>query len=85
MVVLLFFDSVVIAAPIKGFCNCSVLLCIAVCPLKFCRHLEGEEKAGYFALFVFLIPVTRNPGTNFRLGGCISCGLGIHITVKHRY
>ena len=30
-----------------------VLLCITLCPFKFCNHLEEEEKAGCFAI-VFL-------------------------------
>ena len=29
-----------------------VLLCITLCPLSFCNHLEEEEKAGYFAIIV---------------------------------
>ena len=37
------------------FCNCSCfvkrLLCVQY---QFCNHL-GEERAGYFALFVFLV------------------------------
>ena len=29
-----------------------VLLCIILCPFKFCNHLEEEERAGCFS-FVF--------------------------------
>ena len=29
-----------------------VLLCITLCPFKFCNHLEEEEKAGCFAFIV---------------------------------
>ena len=29
-----------------------VLLCITLCPFKFCNHLEEEEKAGCFAIIV---------------------------------
>ena len=26
-----------------------------MCPFQFCNHLDGEERAGSFALFVFLV------------------------------
>ena len=29
-----------------------VLLCITLCPFSFCNHLEEEEKAGCFVIFV---------------------------------
>ena len=32
-----------------------VLLCINLCPLEFCNHLDEEERAGCFTLFVFLV------------------------------
>ena len=32
-----------------------MLLCLNLCPFKFCNHLDGEERAGCFALFVFLV------------------------------
>ena len=32
-----------------------VLLCITLCPLQFCNHLGGEERAGCFAFVVFWI------------------------------
>ena len=34
-----------------GFC----LLCVTLCTFQFCNHLDGEDRAGYFALFVFLV------------------------------
>ena len=34
-----------------GFCNCSMFYCT----LLFCNHLDGEERAGSFSLFVFLV------------------------------
>ena len=34
-----------------GFCNCSMFSCA----LLFCNHLDEEERAGLFALFVFLV------------------------------
>ena len=43
-----------IVTPIAGFCNCSVF-CITLCPFWICNHLDGEERAGCFALFVFLV------------------------------
>ena len=33
-----------------------VLLCITLCPLQFCNHLEEEEKAGCFAFIVLRMP-----------------------------
>ena len=33
-----------------------VLLCVTVCPFKFCNHLDGDERGGCFAQFVFLVP-----------------------------
>ena len=32
-----------------------VLLCVTLCPFQFCNHLDGEERVGCFALFVFLV------------------------------
>ena len=32
-----------------------VLLCVTLCPFLFCNHLDGEERAGCFAKFVFLV------------------------------
>ena len=32
-----------------------VLLCVNLCPFLFCNYLDGEERAGCFALFVFLV------------------------------
>ena len=32
-----------------------VLLCITLYPYEFCNHLDEEERAGCFALFVFLM------------------------------
>ena len=31
------------------------LLCVTLCPFQFGNHLDGEEGAGFFALFVFLV------------------------------
>ena len=36
-----------------GFCKCSMFCC--ACLFQFCNHLDGEERAGCFALFVFLV------------------------------
>ena len=41
-----------------GFCNCcNVLLCVTLCPFWFSFRLmlDGKERAGCFALFVFLV------------------------------
>ena len=32
-----------------------VLLCVTLCPFKFCNNLDGVKRAGCFALFVFLV------------------------------
>ena len=32
-----------------------VLLCVTLSPVYFCNHLDGEERAACFALFVFLV------------------------------
>ena len=32
-----------------------LLLCVTLCPFWFCYHLDREERAGCFALFVFLV------------------------------
>ena len=32
-----------------------VLLYVTLCPFKYCNHLDGEERAGCFAYFVFLV------------------------------
>ena len=48
-------DLLLIVTPMVGFCNVFfVLLCVTLCPF-FCNHLDGEERAGCFALFVFLV------------------------------
>ena len=36
-------------------CNCSVLFVRYVLSILVCNHLDGEEKAGCFAYFVFLL------------------------------
>ena len=33
----------------------SNLFCVTLCPFWFCNHLDREETAGCFALFVFLV------------------------------
>ena len=38
-----------------GFCNCSMFRCTLLCPFLFCNHLDGEERAGCFTLFDFLV------------------------------
>ena len=37
-----------------------VLLCITLCPLYFCNHLEEEERVDCFAFIVFCSLVTVN-------------------------
>ena len=52
--------SLLIVTPIVGFCNCSMFCCVLPCIyLQFCNHLDGEDRAGYFALFVSLVSRVR--------------------------
>ena len=41
-----------IVIPIVGFCNCSMFCCALLC-VQY--SLDGEERAGCIALFVFLV------------------------------
>ena len=36
-----------------GFCVCLCLVCITLCPFRFCNHLDEEERAGCFDFIVF--------------------------------
>ena len=47
--------SLLIVRPIVSFCIFYVLLCITLCLFMFCNNLDGEEIAGCFAKFVFLV------------------------------
>ena len=43
-------------APIVGFCVCSMFCCSLICVLSsFANHVDGEEGAGCFTLFVFML------------------------------
>ena len=47
-----------IVTSILGFCNnyCYMLCCSLRCAhSNFCNHIEGKERAGCFALFVFMV------------------------------
>ena len=55
-----------------------VLLCVTLCPFWFCNQLDGEERAGWFAEFVFL--VSRNCCVvlpRSAMGLCAVCDCGI--------
>ena len=62
-----------------GFCNCSMCCCALVCvQYKFCNYLNGEERAGCFALFVF--PVSLDccvglPCSATGLSAVCDCGI----------
>ena len=68
-----------IVASIVGFCICSMFCCALLCAHKwFCNHLDGEERVGCFALFVFL--VSRDCCValpNGAMGLSVVCGCGI--------
>ena len=65
--------------------NCGILqllfyvFFVTLCPFKFCNHLDGEEKAGCFALFVFLVPhdcfVALPRGATTGLCAVCDCGI----------
>ena len=44
-------DLLLIVTPIVGFCNCSMFCCALLCV----HTSDGEDRAGCFALFVFLV------------------------------
>ena len=44
-----------IVTSIVVFCNCSMFCCVLLCGHSSFDHLDGEERAGCFALFVFLV------------------------------
>ena len=51
-----FVDSLLIVSPIEGFWNCSMFRSVLFCVhFKFCNYPDRKEKAGCFALFVFLV------------------------------
>ena len=53
---LLFVYGLMLLLLFVGFsCLVLVLLNSTLCPLKFCNHLAGEERAGYFTFIVFLV------------------------------
>ena len=47
-------DSLIDVHIVGVLCLFHVLLCIALCPFKFC-NLELEERADCFTLFVFVV------------------------------
>ena len=55
-----------------------VLSCVALCPSYFCNHLDGEERASCFALFVFLVSrdcCASLPHDATRLSAVCYCGI----------
>ena len=38
-----------------GVCNCSIFVVRYFVSILVCNHLDGEERAGCFAFFVFLV------------------------------
>ena len=70
--------SVVVVGYIVGFCNCSMFLCVTLCPFKLCNHLDGEERAGCFALCVLLVSLDccmALPGGATSLSAVCDCGI----------
>ena len=73
------FNSLLIVAPLLGFCNCSTFCCALLCiQYWFCSHIDGEERASCFALFVFLVSCdccVALPGGAMGLSAVCDCGI----------
>ena len=58
-----------------------IVLCfVTLCPLQLCTHLDGEERADYFALFVFLVSHDRCvalPHDTTGLSAVCDCGISL--------
>ena len=52
---LLLVGSLLIIAPIVGFCNYSMCCCVLLCAHSSFAIIEREETASCFVLFVFLV------------------------------
>ena len=46
----LLFLLLLIVIPIVKFCNCSMFCCVLLCSVLVCSRLDGEDRAGCFAL-----------------------------------
>ena len=61
------------------FCNCSMFCCVLLCVhSSLCNHLDGEERAGCFALFVFLVSCdccVAHPRGATGLSAVCDCGI----------
>ena len=71
-------DSMLIVTLIVGFCNCSMFCCALLCVTLFCNHLDGEERAGCFTLFVFLVSLdccVALPHDTTGLSAVCDCGI----------
>ena len=70
-------------SPIVGFCN---VLCVALCPFLFCNHLDREERAGCFALFVFLVSLDSCAALPHDTKGLSAvCDCGFFLTILTYY
>ena len=61
-----------------GFSNCSMFWCALLCVHSFCNHLDVEERAGCFALFVLLVSgdcCVALPRDATRLYAVCDCGI----------
>ena len=55
-----------------------ILLCVTLCLSLFCNHLDGEERAGWFALFAFLVSrdcCVALPNDAMGLSAVYDCGI----------
>ena len=62
-----------------GFCNRSMFCCaLLYVHSSFCNHLDGEERASCFALFVFLVSCdycVALPRSAMGLSAVCDCGI----------
>ena len=61
-------------------CLFHILLRSSLCPFKLCSHLDGEDRAGCFTLFVFLVSCDCNGSVDIlhdAVGWSAVCDCGI--------
>ena len=64
-----------------------VLLCVTLFPFLFCNHLDGEERAGCFALVVFLVSrdcCVTLPHNSMGLSAVCGCGISCSYSLFSR-
>ena len=57
-----------------------VLLYVTLCPFEYCNHLDGKERAGWFAKYIFLVSRDGNvalPRGAMGLFAVCDCGISL--------